>query len=82
VTALQGHEVCADIHTALSVAQAVLTSRNERVADRPEADSTPHSLPSPSNDRPGRTRPRQGSAGESTSDILTLAMERVRRHPD
>ena len=40
MTALHGHEVCADIHTALSVAQAVLTSRNERVADRPEADSS------------------------------------------
>jgi len=40
MTALHGHEVCADIHTALSVAQAVLTSRNERVADRTETDSS------------------------------------------
>jgi hypothetical protein len=36
---LQGHEVCADIHMALSVAQAVLTSRNERVADVPDDTS-------------------------------------------
>lgn len=36
---LQGHEVCADIHIALSVAQAVLTSRNERVADVPDEAS-------------------------------------------
>ena len=39
VTALQGHEVCSDIHTALSVAQAVLDSRNKRVADPSEAES-------------------------------------------
>jgi hypothetical protein len=36
---LQGHEVCADIHLVLAVAQAVLTSRNERVADLPDAPS-------------------------------------------
>lgn len=40
VNEMQGHEVCGDIHTALSVAQAVLTSRNERVADTPEAQSS------------------------------------------
>jgi hypothetical protein len=40
VRVLQEHEVCADIHTALSVAQAVLTSRNERVADVSEAESS------------------------------------------
>ena len=39
VRALHGHEVCADIHTALSVAQAVLTSRDERVADLPDGES-------------------------------------------
>jgi hypothetical protein len=33
---LQGHEVCADVHVALSVAQAVLKSRDERVADHPD----------------------------------------------
>lgn len=30
---LQGHELCADVHIALSVAEAVLTSRRERVSD-------------------------------------------------
>ena len=35
VWAIQGHEVCADVHLALSVAQAVLTSRDERVGDLP-----------------------------------------------
>jgi hypothetical protein len=33
---LQGHEVCADIHIALSVAQAVLNSRHHRVAELPD----------------------------------------------
>jgi hypothetical protein len=33
VNEMRGHQVCADIHTALAVAHAVLTSRNERVAD-------------------------------------------------
>jgi hypothetical protein len=33
VRAMQGHEVCADIHMALEVAHTVLTSRDERVAD-------------------------------------------------
>jgi hypothetical protein len=40
VTAMQGHEVCADIHLALSVAQAVLTSRNTRVAEAPDRESS------------------------------------------
>jgi uncharacterized protein (DUF2267 family) len=40
VNEMQGHEVCADIHTALSVAHAVLTSRNERVADPIDAQSS------------------------------------------
>ena len=39
VTELQGHEVCADVHRALDVAHAVLTSRNERVSDLSEAES-------------------------------------------
>lgn len=39
VGAVPGHEVCADIHVALSVAQAVLTSRNQRVADLPDPES-------------------------------------------
>jgi hypothetical protein len=40
VVAMQGHEMCADIHTALAVTQAVLTSRNRRVAEQPEAESS------------------------------------------
>lgn len=36
---IQGHEVCADIHMALSVAESVLTSRDERVTHMPDADS-------------------------------------------
>ncbi len=39
VSAVQGHEICADIHLALSVAEAVLTSRDKRVADHPDAES-------------------------------------------
>jgi hypothetical protein len=35
---LQGHEVCADVHRALDVAHAVLTSRNQRVSDLSEAE--------------------------------------------
>jgi hypothetical protein len=30
---MRGHEVCADVHLALSVAQAVLASRDERIAE-------------------------------------------------
>ncbi len=30
---LQGHELCADIHFALSVAEAVLMSRQQRIAE-------------------------------------------------
>jgi hypothetical protein len=37
---LQGHEVCADVHIALSVAQAVLRSRDERIAERPAESSS------------------------------------------
>jgi hypothetical protein len=37
---LQGHEVCADIHRALSVAQVVLGSRNQRSAETTEAESS------------------------------------------
>jgi uncharacterized protein (DUF2267 family) len=37
---LQGHEVCGDIHRALSVAQAVLASRNDRVAELAAAESS------------------------------------------
>jgi hypothetical protein len=40
VNAMQGHEVCADIHTALAVAEAVLASRNYRVAEFPDSDSS------------------------------------------
>jgi hypothetical protein len=40
VNAMQGHEVCADIHTALSVAELVLASRNDRVAEFPDSDSS------------------------------------------
>ena len=36
---LQGHEVCADIHVALSLAEAVLTSQRTRIAELPEASS-------------------------------------------
>jgi uncharacterized protein (DUF2267 family) len=37
---LQGHEVCGDIHRALSVAQVVLESRNDRVAELTDAESS------------------------------------------
>ena len=40
VSAMQGHELCADIHLALSVAQAVLTSRNTRVAETLDQESS------------------------------------------
>src|SRR5262249_1492480 len=40
LAALQGHEMCADIHAALSVANGVLTSRNERVAPLSEVDAS------------------------------------------
>ncbi len=40
VSAMQGHELCADIHLALSVAQAVLTSRNTRVAETRDQESS------------------------------------------
>lgn len=36
---LQGHEVCADVHLALTVAQAVLDSRRERVGELSEPNS-------------------------------------------
>ena len=39
VGAVQGHDLCSDIHLALSVAEAVLTSRDKRVADPPDAES-------------------------------------------
>jgi len=35
-----GHEVCADIHTSLSVAEAVVRSRRHRVAEATSAEST------------------------------------------
>jgi hypothetical protein len=40
VSAVQGHDLCADIHLALSVAEAVLTSRDRRVADSPDSESS------------------------------------------
>lgn len=38
--AREGHEVCADIHTSLSVAEAVVRSRRHRVAQAASLDST------------------------------------------
>jgi hypothetical protein len=38
--AREGHEVCADIHTSMSVAEAVVRSRSQRVADATSAEST------------------------------------------
>ena len=35
---LQGHEVCADVHIALSVAEAVLRSQRGRIAELPESN--------------------------------------------
>ncbi|HEX5995311.1 MAG TPA: hypothetical protein VFY84_09245 [Jiangellales bacterium] len=35
-----GHEVCADIHVSLSVAEAVVRSRRQRVAEATSAEST------------------------------------------
>lgn len=40
VSALRGHEVCADIHTALSVVKAVLDSRDKRVASPKDEESS------------------------------------------
>jgi hypothetical protein len=40
VSAVQAHDLCADLHLALSVAEAVLTSRDKRVADPPDAESS------------------------------------------
>ena len=40
VNTMQGHEVCADIHTALSVAEVVFASRNDRVAEFADSDSS------------------------------------------
>jgi hypothetical protein len=40
VSALEGHELCADIHLALSVAAAVLTSRDARVTEAPEHEAS------------------------------------------
>jgi hypothetical protein len=40
INAMQGHEVCADIHTALSVAEIVLASRDYRVAHFADSDSS------------------------------------------
>jgi hypothetical protein len=37
---LEGHEVCADIHTSLSLAEAVVRSRERRVAKASSAEST------------------------------------------
>ncbi len=37
---IEGHEVCADIHTSLSLAEAVVRSRHQRVADATSAEST------------------------------------------
>jgi len=40
VAGVRGHEVCGDVHTALSVAQAVLTSRDRRILQLPESQSS------------------------------------------
>jgi hypothetical protein len=37
---IEGHEVCADIHTSLSLAEAVVRSRQQRVAEATSAEST------------------------------------------
>jgi hypothetical protein len=37
---MRGHEVCADVHTALSVAQVVLNSRDRRVASTSQVESS------------------------------------------
>jgi len=37
---LAGHEVCADVHVALAIAKAVLTSRQKRVAEPFASPST------------------------------------------
>jgi hypothetical protein len=34
---IEGHEVCGDVHIALSVAEAVLTSQRNRVAELPDS---------------------------------------------
>jgi hypothetical protein len=39
-SSLEGHEVCADIHTSLSVAEAVVRSQRQRVAEATSAEST------------------------------------------
>lgn len=36
ISTTQEHEICADLHTTLDLAQSVLTSRDERVADMPD----------------------------------------------
>ena len=40
VTALRGHDVCADIHTVLDVAQTLLVSRDRRAFAGPASEST------------------------------------------
>lgn len=40
IAGMVGHEVCADLHTTLALAQSVMTSRDERVADLPGDDSS------------------------------------------
>ena len=37
---IEGHEVCADIHTSLSLAEAVVRSRQQRVAEATTVGST------------------------------------------
>jgi hypothetical protein len=39
VITMQGHEVCSHVHSALELAQSLLNSRDERVADLPATDS-------------------------------------------
>ncbi len=36
---LQGHEVCGDVHVALTVAEAVLTSQRNRIAQLPDSSA-------------------------------------------
>jgi hypothetical protein len=40
VADLQGHEVCADVHVALTLARAVVDSRDRRVASSADAESS------------------------------------------
>jgi hypothetical protein len=40
LSVVEGHELCADIHLALTVAQTLITSRDRRVADASDSESS------------------------------------------